>query len=630
MPIGAVMLQKFEGGFITKIQKSERKVKDTKEEGYFLIDGQQRTLAMALGFCSEEDHNYKLWVDFENDGPKNFKYRLRVTSIGQPIGYSIDGNRLPLHERREAYEYWEDSKVSNTKNDIKPWKNNKKFDFVFKISELWDKDKNKFLQEHTSQFNDEQKKRVEQFFCDLNRLKESYLPLILLPKTKVETLDEKNNELDTLTLFFERVSAGGTRLSPDDLLFSMIKQRWPESHNLVHSMQKSVGIWLKPLDFVMLAFRIAAALSDKNDNSNPNPAYFHANLAGVLPKLQDLMEGDQESKIVKAFNTLQNLVQEDEKESSIPKVMFPYMDKYLLQVLIFYIFKNAENDIDSDNVIRFCIFWMLCKQKTKNAQKASEIAFKTIKDDPACTLKDIYTKLTEKREPNNDSIFFLPLPKIEIKNMLDEVKPTTKRTLRGIHERAKDLFGEENKDLFFAFNSTIFLLYLQSKYLLSEKTIENYQPLAVHNEDMVPYDYDHLVPQSNWFNLSTNGQHSNEIKEEENKKNFNNLWSRRYLGNLIGNYRVLESSANRSRSDTSLEKIIEDLSDKNDENFKKHFYVNRDDFDLWKKASPTENKDEWDDERLQTFQYVIEKRTVELYNKLLEKSKLEEWIQKLQ
>ena len=160
------------------------------------------------------------------------------------------------------------------------------------------------------------------------------------------------------------------------------------------------------------------------------------------------------------------------------------------------------------------------------------------------------------------------------------------------------------------------LLWIQREFISNDETILNYEPLAIHNEDNVPYDFDHLVPQSNWSSLSTNGAGLDKIKE--NKEKFGNLWIRRSLGNLIGNYRVLASSTNRSRGDKSLEEEFEKFENDN------NFILFKEDLKDWKEASP-QNKFEWNDNRVQKFQYVIEKRVLDLYHKIIDDLEFEQW-----
>jgi hypothetical protein len=97
------------------------------------------------------------------------------------------------------------------------------------------------------------------------------------------------------------------------------------------------------------------------------------------------------------------------------------------------------------------------------------------------------------------------------------------------------------------------------------------------------------------------------------------LWIRRSLGNLIGNYRVLASSINRSRGDKSLEEEFEKF-----ENYD-NFILFKEDLTNWRIASPKENKFEWNDNRVQKFQYVIEKRVLDLYHKILDDLEFEQW-----
>ena len=98
--------------------------------------------------------------------------------------------------------------------------------------------------------------------------------------------------------------------------------------------------------------------------------------------------------------------------------------------------------------------------------------------------------------------------------------------------------------------------------------------------------------------------------------------TRRHLGNLIGNYRVLESTINRSRGDSSLEEEFKE----SDGDFSSNFCFFYNDFESWAKASPAGKKSyEWNDERVEIFQYVIEQRVLKLYDKMIGDLNFTEW-----
>jgi uncharacterized protein with ParB-like and HNH nuclease domain len=621
MPIGAVMLQKINESsskyreVTTSSNYKELNEISNEKKGYFLLDGQQRTLSMLLGLFVSETH--RLWIDFNEDGLNYTKYRLRVTTKYQPFGYSPDGrSKLSLREKRDAYNHYSGNLIKEEDffNKVKPWKNSDtNGTYLFELKDLWDKNEEEI--KALQNFNIEQEHRLKSFLEDLKNLKNQWIPLILVPEFKINENIENNN--DDLTLLFERISSNGTRLSSEDLLFSTIKQKWAESHDLVYKLQEKIGSLMKPTDFIMTIFRISILLhNQKNkaiaDNPKPDAKYFHRYLKDLLNEeeygLKTLIKDD--SVFIRAFEKLMKLIEyKKDRIFGIPKIMFPYLNLYLLQALIYFIIKKEKDKINELELVRFIMFWMVNNPDSKKSSESSKEVIKLL--DEGKSLVDIYNGLTKVREEHKNLFFKLIIFKdksVEFSNM------------RNQDERALEYFSERNKELYQKFSTNIsLLLWIQREFISNNEAISNYEPLAIHNEDNVPYDFDHLVPQSNWSSLSTNWTRLNNITNKTNNEKFCNLWIRRSLGNLIGNYRVLASSINRSRGDKSLEEEFEKF-----ENYD-NFILFKEDLTNWRIASPKENKFEWNDNRVQKFQYVIEKRVLDLYHKILDDLEFEQW-----
>ena len=162
------------------------------------------------------------------------------------------------------------------------------------------------------------------------------------------------------------------------------------------------------------------------------------------------------------------------------------------------------------------------------------------------------------------------------------------------------------------------LLWFQRKWV-SDKYQDSFTPTAGQDDDNVPYDFDHLVPQSNWSSL--HGIYYDAIKE--NRKLFSeHHYNRRMLGNSIVNYRVMDGPDNRSRGDCPLEKGF--LEEKDQwENYA--FDPNDNEIQMWGKASPHEGCKIWDDERLLAFQGAVESRVLYLYKRYFDEVKFVEW-----
>ncbi|MGZ8548986.1 MAG: hypothetical protein ACXWVW_10280, partial [Sulfuricurvum sp.] len=597
--------------------------------------------------------HHKLWIDFSVAGKNGSQFQFRVTTAAQPFGYNADGSRLPLQERREARSEWNGKGIDKEKKEnmtnleifnaetTRPWKaGGKRQDFIFEVNNLWqwlDTDgvsvdkwivvQKCFTQDKETELDEMTSVRIKNFRFALMQLQNQWLALIKIPDIKKQT-DIEDPSHDYLTMLFDRISSNGTRLSPDDLLFSMIKQSWPDAHNIVYKLQEQVGSLMKPTDFVMTAFRLAALQSDDSKvRSDPelNAKTFHKRLGGLLgtndsPGSLRKMISDV-GVLMQAFKDLIDIIKyRGNKDHGIPGIMFPYMNEYLLQVILYWMIGNQENvssfEDSRNEILRFILFWFVCNKDAASAYKASKTAIEIVsKEKGRFPGKEIYQKLTFKND-DGLSLFFpliaAPLKKFDSTQFCRQNK------------RATRIFGEKNTALYDSFMvRKQLLLWFQRKWVIQKFEEKGFTPMAGQDEDNVPYDFDHLIPQSNWsslFDICRDG-----IKNEVSKNVFQDKDQRRILGNSIGNYRVMDSSENRSRGDEPLVIELLEPSDKWE-----MFAINSaDEIELqkWKLSSPEKDGGKWDDARLLAFQHAVESRVMYLYKRYFEEAEFKNWLQ---
>ena len=149
MPIGSVLLKTTgKGEENAGLSTADRKVEKSSKSGFQLMDGQQRTLAMLLGFPSEEKAQHKLWIDFSESGKGGSSFQFRVSTEAQPFGFSTDGARLSLDDRRKARSSWDrnnEERKKKTNLDIfnneatMPWKaGSNKQEYLFEVKVVWE------------------------------------------------------------------------------------------------------------------------------------------------------------------------------------------------------------------------------------------------------------------------------------------------------------------------------------------------------------------------------------------------------------------------------------------------------------------------------------------------------------
>ncbi|MDO8177679.1 MAG: DUF262 domain-containing protein [Undibacterium sp.] len=166
MPFGGLMASHIpvsaDGPKISFFQPLDRKLVTLKAPGGLsLIDGQQRTLAMLIGWPGiAQQMSRRLWVDFGDDDKFDHLLRLHITTETHPFGYKTGSNsgetisRLTLSERRHAAATYADrigsvqEKQSDSQQkhgllhdeDIAPWQSRFALD-LYKLIECFRADK---------------------------------------------------------------------------------------------------------------------------------------------------------------------------------------------------------------------------------------------------------------------------------------------------------------------------------------------------------------------------------------------------------------------------------------------------------------------------------------------------------
>jgi len=654
MPIGSLMVSK-----LSKDQKASnfttRETKDIDTEAMGLLDGQQRTLAMLLGWSCTQPSQHCLWIDLGENGQAGSPFDLRITSKTQPFGFQRFVHvRLSRHDRKKARESYDEKFPKHEKrfdydlfdlNEIeqpRPWKTDKNIALFVRLRDAWEafrntSDKVKFIEniKHILLSHDVNESRLARLYDALKRLESLEVPLVLIPEhisqpqNITDNSSTQNNAPAPLILLFERIGRNGASLTPEDLLFSMIKQQWPEAHDFVeaHRTKSKVGYLMSSNDYVMTAYRLGAAEISENpstkiaDNPRPNPNDFHRHIEKLLGKDGDdhlpLRKYLNEGTLVSAFNSLFDILKyKGSEDIGLPDLMLPYLSRGLIQVLLRWIMLNSDNEpifkSSRKDIIAFTLFWYL---GVLNEDKASKEAFELVKPG-AFPAAELYKHLTD--SPKNDEIgLMLPLVRFErLKDILILNDSPLLRPRAGIFKTADDktiIASVQERELYkrFCWDRKHLLLWLQRSYVQDNisKNLQS-QFFGLTDEDAVPYDYDHLCPQNHW------GADWRNIKKD---KKFEDAFynGRSDVGNCIGNLHVLESSLNRSFGDDPLETKLRSL-EWNHADSQLYYDPKHEHEDLWKLASPAAEGEhwKWDEGRLQSFQGAVYRRAFGLYGQL--------------
>ena len=220
-----------------------------------LVDGQQRAIAVALGFRQWSPGDpVRLWIDMAN-GEEGGAFALRLCTLRYPWGRAardhhkraalerLGASALPADEGEWLGQSWPADltapvPVAELLASVRP-------------SEAWRALVPKAL--GSADIPQAQAGHVERVLRALERLRAYELPAVLL---------EGVESLDDLGKVFERLNTQGVPMSQEDLFFSGLKLHWPDAHDLVWQVygDEAVGRILAPTKIVHAATRLATNL----------------------------------------------------------------------------------------------------------------------------------------------------------------------------------------------------------------------------------------------------------------------------------------------------------------------------------------------------------------------------------
>lgn len=656
MPIGSLMVSKLSEGQEAS-NLTTKKVEDVLSDAMGLLDGQQRTLAILIGWPFSDSSPHCLWIDLAEEGHAGSPFEIRLTTPTQPFGFQrVSQARLSRHDRRKARESYDTdtshpdyhSKLDyelfathQEREQPRPWKAGNTGVFI-RVKDAWrafiDSKHNKaeFLNVMSSgQHEPLTGIMLARLYDSLTHMAELEVPLILIPEHisahRPESLPK--NASDPLVLLFERIGRNGASLSAEDLLFSMIKQQWPKAQKLINQShgRTSVRAFMGASDYVMTAFRLAAAESVEKriaDTPRPNPNDFHLHLGTILGRdgetnrpLRNYIKED--GNLTSAFDVLYDaLLYRGGQDIGLPLLMMPHLSRGLIQVLLRWIMRNADlnaSEVNRQKIISFSLYWFV---HVWHEDKASKMAFELINSSELGTFpaEDIYKSLTEAFEDE----LGLALPLMcseELKSVLNQEANASLRVHDAIFK--KNIEGKfsatfKQRELYkrFCWSRKPLLLWLQRAYVhlrFGDESLAQFSGLT--DEDTVPYDYDHLCPQNHW---GGDWRNINKAQEASTKVMDDFYYGRNGVGNCIGNLHVLESSLNRSLGDESLGSKLKSDKWRQEDSLLYHALGHD---SLWERASPDVDEkacSTWDETRLQNFQSAVYGRALGLYGQYVE------------
>ncbi|MDD3610415.1 MAG: DUF262 domain-containing protein [Halothiobacillaceae bacterium] len=649
-----------------------------------LVDGQQRTLAMLMGWTPfvPGAARHRLWIDFGDEPPAGHLLRLRVTTRNQPFGYRRDdpNGRLSMDDRRCARQAYEaDKHLTDAMLEVaRPHPAGARIslplDFAGVVNawrtlspEVWKMDIHRQLESievldcragHAGLkavwpgLDDEARRRIDaridQLADGLARLFKAEIPLLRVDPAFF-SVDKADAIEPPLARLFKRIGSNATPLSNADYIYSVLKHLMPKVHGMVERLhgEGHVASLLSANDLVMSALRLAATgWEGESDRDNPSKEDFHRM---IWPKsgdgsqrqfaLTQLLGETGDQTLGRYFRIVQdNLAYRSEGDQGLPRHIFPYLERQLVQVLlrlaqVGYLTAPVSEASRAD-ALRLTLWWM---QWVMDKPKASRIAFKVMRD--AEGHGNLGQRIAEAIVQEGAGLRVPPPEAIERLGLHDSSR-------KGIDQR---LFGqsrfatppedhEEHRQIREFYRHWWrpwnyrhpMLLWLQRDYVHELPG----DPMA-GMEDDTPYDFDHILPHAHWGGWTgvSEGSRLLDFLSPGDKD------AHHVIGNGIGNVRVWHASDNRSDGDASPRVKMGQLEHERAAWMRKSAISDRQDV-LWEACSPVllltdgeelsgaieADKKLWDRERAQAFQRAVEHRTFDLYQRLYQDAGFDRWL----
>lgn len=521
-------------------------------EGFYLMDGQQRFNAISLGY-TVTDAKAVLWIDLRPPTSHNStrKFWIKVTTAPHPWGFKNDdeANRLNTSEKREAIKaFGLEGNIYNKNFSLKAtWpfeaglpiplfclleaaeKSDNEEAFEEKAVNLFNETDFSYLNRFNEKYNqsDEAKNYLLGLFQAFKALKDYTITCNHLPKEVMETeTTEDSVAQTTLEVLFTRLNTGGTAISRDDLNYSAIKAYWPSIKDVNDGLAEK---YMNPAKLVMLAFRLALT-SDEDKNFKNEMTIKQIRSAAKKPeekeKIEALYSDNQLGNILNKVDEWLDV--KGDAKLRIPSILRTIIaqdspDIYLL--LMYFAQKETELQITPEEIraLALLLHWF-----GNDRRKCVIEIFKQCKN--GISRENILKGISNLM--HDYQLIYIYSPE-EVQKFFEISDSKDWRCQNSVSVPKRDFFGrtfwygtKETKQM---------LLYAERQYINTH--FGNYDPARqdMWAEENRPWDFDHIIPQD-WIVGKRNAEYRDYDK--------NWLWS-------IGNMAAISFEANRSKSNDS-------------------------------------------------------------------------------
>ncbi|MEQ1603063.1 MAG: DUF262 domain-containing protein [Methylococcaceae bacterium] len=609
--------------------------REVNKDDFELFDGQQRMTAVLLGLGKGQMSNgRKLWIDLVTpNASSNLSFQLRISSKGQPFGYRTDSpnQKIELSKRQAKWEEWRkqygEDATPQTVFDSATGKDLINSSHAISFSEICNRILNESANvtiEYLSTLDGIDCEKVEKF---VDALKNALnIPVVLQEVSHKIVADQVE-----YIRYFGRLGQGGTRLSDDELTYSIIKLSYPYIHDQMRKiMADGIGRIASEVDLVLAAIRVSKTLEPWEKAKEweiigrPNPksvTQLHDKNAVERKFLELIPKGSETGLLETSLKNIRDTLTYDISDNprGLPAMLLARLPHELIDVLILFAVKQGRHHSwEKDDRTMLCSFTLYWLFFVRNHEKAAWRAFQHVRNEGWFLGQvAIYRLISEYEE--DDIAYFIPRED-DLNKLQDEVMCEVVKEGYILHSwvdrfKAADLDRDRKPGEALRVLSTNreliqrALMWLQRGYIT--ENYSNYDPTSDRDDDL-PIDLDHIIPHDlfgfHWTD-KTNRLHQDINTDDAISANFR--WQRELVGNSLGNFRWLDSRKNRARGKAAFEPL-ENNAD---------LVTNPGE---WNKIIPNDlKKQSWTKENISTFQRLIDLRTLFLYKKILTESGIE-------
>lgn len=557
------------------------------------------------------------------------KFNLRISSTGQPFGYQVHkpNRKFSMGERQDKWEQWgEEQKCRTSAFEQVEGSDLIKQECAIRLSSVmrhvldgeWAE-----LRGVHEKVSSEWRDRLKEFSDAIEKAMDRKIIVQCVPEEIIRSPDE-------YVRFFQRMGQGGTRLSDDELTYSILKHQFPAIRKTMEKIMKDSGRIAGEVDLVLAALRVARAMHhpergkkpvDWTVIGRPNPSFasqlrdesrfeatrkkFHRMLVdsplaltGTLGRLRKALEYGQED------------------HPGLPKILLARLPKELLDVLILMDEWHGASDWAEEDrriLTTFALYWLFF---VANDSKAADRAFMYFTEHGGPWSRDSIVALIKRFEEEHIARYVPRQQHVGIlRGGISKAQDCSR--LREWNKRFSEIDNDSGAGESLRVLSTDgelikrSLMWLQRRYLTEKYGA--YDPTSMRDDDL-PVDLDHIVPRD-YFKFRWDENRVEGLPERDSFR-----WRRETVGESLGNFRWLDARENRRRKSGQYEPLeLEynaDLVAKDGPSCEKiagewnSIIPRKEDEKNWK----------WTAQRVAKFQFLIDSRTLDLYERLAKDS----------